>query len=210
MHQRFWLLAAAPALLIGGCTEDNLARRGVETVHQPLVARTDYAIDLAAGGDGLAPGETQRLSGWMAGLQLGFGDRVSVDDPVGTGAASDVQREAARYGLILERVAPPTPAPMAPGVVRVVVSRTVATVPNCPDYRGNVQPTLSQTTSSNHGCAINSNLAAMVANPEDLVHGQSGDPTIDPSLSAKAIRTYRERTGGSVSGGGQASATETK
>ena len=36
------------------------------------------------------------------------------------------------------------------------------------------------------------------------------EPTIDPSLSSKAIRTYRDKVGGSAAGGGKASATETK
>ena len=208
MHTRTWLLALAPALLLGGCA--GTAQQGMESVKQPVVSRTDYAIDLASGGSGLAPGEAERLSGWMAGLQLGFGDRVSVDDPGRTGSAADVQRQAARYGLLLDRIAPPTPGAVPPGAVRVVVTRTVASVPNCPDYSMNMVPSYTQATTSNYGCSINSNLAMMVANPEDLVRGQTGDPTIDPSLSSKAIRTYRERTAGSVAGGGQASATETK
>ena len=208
MHSRTWLLALAPALLLGGC--GGTPNRGLESVHQPVVSRTDYAIDLQSDGSGLVPGEAERLSGWMAGLRLAFGDRVSVDDPAHTRSAVAVQREAARYGLLLEQFAPPTPGEIAPGAVRVVVSRTVASVPNCPDYSLNYVPSYEQQTTSNYGCSINTNLAAMIANPEDLVRGQSGDPTIDPSLSAKAIRTYRERTGGSVAGGGQASATETK
>lgn len=208
MHTRTWLLALVPALLLGGCA--GTAQQGVESLHQPVVSRTDYAIDLASDGSGLAPGEAQRLSGWMAGLQLGFGDRVSVDDPGRTGSSADVQRQAAYYGLLLDSVAPPTPGAVPPGAVRVVVTRMVATVPDCPDYSMETVPSYTQATSSNYGCSINSNLAAMIANPEDLVRGQPGGPTIDPSLSAKAIRTYRERTAGSVSGGGQASATETK
>lgn len=209
MSQPSWLLALAPALLLGACA--GTAERGVETVRQPVVSRTDYAIDLGVSGDRLSPGEAQRLAGWMAGLQLGFGDRVAVDDPARTGAASDVAREAGRYGLLLDGIAPPTPHAVPPGAVRVVVSRSVASVPGCPAYSGTDSIfNWDQHTSANHGCSINSNLAAMIANPEDLVRGQTGDPTIDPSLAAKAIRTYRDKTGGSVSGGGQASATETK
>lgn len=209
MHQRSWLLALAPALLLGACA--GTAERGVESVHQPVVSRTDYAIDLSTSGDRLSPGEAERLAGWLQGIRLGFGDRVAVDDPARTGAASDVAREAGRYGLLLDGIAPPTPHPVPPGAVRVVVSRSVATVPGCPAY--SAQDAIfnyDQHTSANHGCAINSNLAAMIANPEDLVRGQAGDPTIDPSLAAKAIRTYRDKTGGTVGGGGQASATETK
>ena len=33
-------------------------------------------------------------------------------------------------------------------------------------------PTSTTSSMSNYGCAVNSNLAAMIANPEDLVHGR--------------------------------------
>ena len=60
------------------------------------------------------------------------------------------------------------------GPVRVVVSRTRATVPNCPNWSVPSQPNYNNRSMSNFGCAVNSNLAAMVANPEDLVHGDFG------------------------------------
>jgi len=45
---------------------------------------------------------------------------------------------------------------------------------------------------SNFGCAVNSNLAAMVANPEDLVHGREGTGVGDTLTTSKAIGTYRK------------------
>jgi pilus assembly protein CpaD len=75
------------------------------------------------------------------------------------------------------------------------------------------QPEFNSNTSSNYGCAVNSNLAAMVANPADLVLGRPGAETIDPATSAKAIDSYRktpptgasglkaESTGGGSGGG---------
>ena len=125
--------ALAPALLLGACGTPN---RGLETVHQPVVARTDYVFDVGSSGNGLAPGEAQRLAGWMAGLRLGYGDRVSVDDPSGSGSGvrDDVQTQLARYGLLVSETAPPTNSPIAPGMIRVVVSRMKATVPGCPDF----------------------------------------------------------------------------
>jgi pilus assembly protein CpaD len=45
---------------------------------------------------------------------------------------------------------------------------------------------------SNFGCALNSNLAAMVANPEDLVHGREGSGVGDALTSAKAVGIYRK------------------
>jgi len=67
-----------------------------------------------------------------------------------------------------------------------------ATVPGCPDFSRVSQPEFNSNTSSNQGCAINSNLAAMVANPADLVRGQPGADTSDDVSSLKAIDTFRK------------------
>jgi pilus assembly protein CpaD len=44
---------------------------------------------------------------------------------------------------------------------------------------------------SNFGCGLNSNVAAMIANPEDLLRGQEGNGVSDSSTSAKAVMFYR-------------------
>lgn len=204
MYKRTLLIATglAPALLIGACTTvgpgSGTENRGLESVHQPVVSRNDYALDVATSGDRLAPGEEQRLAGWMGSLRLGYGDQVAIDDPNaaggrnGGGVRDDVAREVARYGLLVSDDAPLTNAPVTPGTVRVVVSRMQASVPGCPDFSRVRGPDFEGHTGSNHGCAINSNLAAMVANPTDLVRGQSGNGIADTATSGKAIDLYRK------------------
>ena len=193
MTTRNLLLASlAPALLLGGCM--GTQNRGLESVHQPVVSRADYALDLGIAGNGLASGESQRLAGWLATMRLGYGDRVAIDDPVGTGSAvrEQVADAVARHGLLLSDDAPVTPAPVTPGTIRVVVSRARADVPGCPDWSRDESHEFEGNTSSNHGCAINTNLAAMVASPQDLVRGQTGADTVDPAVSAKAIEAFRK------------------
>ena len=194
----------APSLLIGGCM--GTQNRGLESVHQPVVARQDYALDVQTAGDGLARGESGRLQGWFDAMRLRYGDRVAIDDPVGyRGTHADVARVVASYGLLLTDERPVTAAPVAPGTVRVVISRMQASVPGCPDWSRNSSQEYDSNTSSNYGCATNANLAAMIANPEDLVHGQSGAGT-DPVRSGKAIEALRKAapsgSGGTNVGGG--------
>ncbi len=188
----------APMLMLGACT--GTQNRGLESVHQPVVSRTDYVFDVNTAGRGLAPGEAQRLAGWMASLHLGYGDHVAIDDAgaAGVGVRDDVATQLSRYGLLLSEDAPVTGAPIAPGTARIVVSRTKATVPGCPDFSRVGEPEFESNTSSNHGCAINANLAAMVANPVDLVRGQPGADTVDPASATKAIEIFRKAppTGG--------------
>jgi pilus assembly protein CpaD len=199
MYSRLAAMAlCAPALLLAAC--DPNANRGIESVHQPVVSRNDYAVDLATTPYGLGEGEAGRLAGWMAALKPGYGDRVAVEDPSGsTGARAQVASEVARYGLLLADTAPLTQGDVAPGTLRVVVTRASASVPSCP--RGDPYEAYTQDahTGSNYGCAINSNLAAMIARPEDLVHGQTGTGIADPVNVAKAINAYR---GAAPTGGG--------
>lgn len=196
-NRPLFVASLVPALLVAGCMGTTNA--GLESVHQPVVSRADYLLDLQVAGGGLAAGERQRLTGWLAGLRLGYGDRVAIDDPArqGSGIRTAVAGVVADYGLLLADNAPVSPAPVAPGTVRVVVSRMTAGVPGCPDHSRDSSIDYEQNTSSNYGCATNVNLAAMIASPQDLVRGV-GSVGNDSASSFKAIDTFRRSapTGG--------------
>ena len=166
-----------------------MPNRSLDSVNQPVVQRTDYVIDLTTDGDGLSPSERGRLKGWFESLGLGYGDRVSVDEAYGPSRSrNDVAKVAAEYGLLLSEGAPVT-AGVQPGGLRVIVSRSTASVPGCPIWQGPGGPS---STSPNYGCGVNSNLDAMVADPSDLVLGQAGSGTGDSTTASKAIKVYRE------------------
>lgn len=192
MSTRSLILASlVPALALAAC--GGTENRGLESVHQPVVERTDYVFDVNAGPTGLAPGETSRLAGWFASMRLGYGDRIAVDDPSGgTRLRGEVAAQVAGYGLLLTDETPATAQPIALGTARIVVSRMRASVPGCPDFSRYESPEFESNTSSNHGCAINSNLAAMVADPADLVRGQTGARVYDAEQGSRAIGVYRK------------------
>ena len=191
MVARLTPLLLAPALLLSACATDD---GGVESMYQPVVQRNDYVLDLQTSGYALAPGEAQRLAGWMSSMRLGYGDHVSVDDGAGGSVARDeVAAQAARYGLLLSEKAPVTMGQIAPETVRVVVTRMTAGVPGCDprDLRAFEYPSGPKPS---YGCATNSNLAAMVADPGDLVRGVPGTPTSDPATGTRAIKALRDAT----------------
>ena len=190
MFPRFTPLLLAPALLLGAC--GGTYNGGVDSVYQPVVERNDYVLDLQTAGYGLAPGEAQRLAGWMDSMGLRYGDRVAIDDGAGGATArKEIAAQAEHYGLLLADRAPVTVGQIAPGTVRVVVTRMRASVPGCPDYSRTYQPDYAASTTSNYGCATNSNLAAMVADPADLVRGAPGSQTTDPNTAGKAVNALR-------------------
>lgn len=203
MLKRLSIIAmAAPALLLAGCAGAVAENRGLESVHQPVVSRTDYIFDMNTDYGRPSAGEIQRLAGWLASLRLGYGDRVALDDPTGANSAAraDVGAAIARYGLFLGDAVPVSATQPNPGTVRVIVSRTTASVPSCPNNRDTGNGNFNAHTSSNHGCAVNSNLAAMIAQPEDLVRGQTGSATSDPATGTRAIQQLRKGTGSGGTG----------
>lgn len=194
MRRTFALLVLVPAL--SGClatAQDKYPNpaRGVESVHQPVVSRTDYALDLATAAGSLPSTEEARLDAWFNSLQLGYGDSVFVDGIHPDGVRKDVERIAGQYGLLLSDGSPVTNGEVQPGTARVVVSRTRASVPGCPNWTVPLQPSHENLSMSNHGCSVNGNLAAMIANPEDLVHGRDPGGIVDNNTATRAVESYR-------------------
>lgn len=193
----------AVGLTLSACNTMTGPHGGVVSVHQPVVSRTDYVFDVNADGEGLAYNETARLDAWFQSLELDYGDRISIDDPNpygGPARRAAVSDLAARYGILLADGAPVTAGQVYPGTMRVVVSRMTAHVPGCPDWSRESNPDFSNQPMSNFGCGVNSNLAAMVANPEDLIRGQRGDPGGDARTATRAIQAYRNAAPSSAEG----------
>lgn len=165
--------------------------RGVESVHQAEVRRDDYVLDVPAGA--LAASDRDRILQWFAAIDLAYGDRVSIDGSA-AGNITDTSSIAAlvgRYGLFVTPGAPVTQSEIAPGYLRIVVSRSTASVPGCPDWSQPSQPNFTSSSMSNYGCAINSTMAAMVADPQDLVRGVAAQGG-DAETATKAIRSWRD------------------
>jgi len=189
MKLRLAALALLGCTALSACGTEN---RSLESVHQPVVARTDYVYDLPAPSDRLSDTDDRALTGWFESLSLRYGDRISVDTQnYGPQARDAVSEVVARYGLLVDPTAPVTQGEIPAGSVRVIVSRMSANVPGCPDWSRPATPNFDGHSMSNYGCAINSNFAAMVADPRDLISGRTGDVAVDGRIATKAIGTYR-------------------
>ena len=197
-HNRPVAVAAALALglALAGCgTNGGIANSSLYSVKQPVVERNNHTLDLAAGVGGLAISEQQRLVDWFTTMDLRYGDRIALDGATMSDAVrDDVARIAGRYGLLLSEGAPVTGGSLQPGTVRVVVTRSRAYVPGCPDWEGRSASTFENKTTSGFGCSVNSNVAAMVADPQHLLEGAQGSGETVVMSSTKAIQTYRSQT----------------
>jgi pilus assembly protein CpaD len=167
--------------------------RQLDSVHQPIVERTNYTLDVSASPGGLSLPEQRRLAGWFEAMDLRYGDRISIDDPLHSGASrSAVEAVASRFGMLVGEDAPVTPGYVNAGTVRVIVTRSSASVPGCPDWSAKSDTNLNNGTSANYGCATNSNIASMVADPEHLIQGANSTGRTVVMSSTKAIDSYRD------------------
>lgn len=199
---RITILAAVAALGLGaaGCAPSGQPLSAVNnpslySVHQPVVQRTDFVLDLSTSGDRLPVSEVERLHAWFDSIGLSYGDRIFVEEPrdyASPGAREDIARAVGEYGLLISDGAPVLSGTVQPGTIRVITSRASANVAGCPNW-GNAVSDPVVNTSPNYGCAVNSNIAAMVANPDDLVLGQDGSTVGSGTTATRAIRVYRDR-----------------
>lgn len=187
-------LALSLGLALSGCIGGMPTNASVESVNQPVVERTNYTFDLVtAPGGGVPLAEQRRLSGWLQAMDLRYGDRVALDDPMQSGATrAAVESLISRSGLLLADGAPVTVGYVNPGNARVVITRSTASVPNCPNWSVKGTSNFHNATSPGYGCAVNSNLAGMIANPEHLLKGEKGISETVATSSNKAVDSYRD------------------
>jgi pilus assembly protein CpaD len=168
--------------------------RGMQSERQPVVSYTNFAYDVQVGsGGGLSPSEAQRLDGWLASIDIAYADRVMVsaaDSAYGSAITDDIADLVARRGLPIEEDVSPS---SQQGLVRITVRRPSASVPGCPDWSDKPETNGMGSTSRNYGCGVNGNLAAMIANPEDLVRGRTGTSDLRGATSNRAIQVYRDK-----------------
>ncbi|HQS70472.1 MAG: pilus assembly protein CpaD [Novosphingobium sp. 28-62-57] len=186
-------LALSLAVTLSACSVNAPENRMLNSVHQPVVERDRYVFDVETlPGGGLSISEQRRLTGWFEGLGLKYGDKIAIDDPLQSKATlASVDGVAGRWGMFVDGPAPVTPGYVAAGGARIVVTRAKASVPGCPDWTAKSDFSMSNRTTTNFGCAINSNLAAMVADKEHLVQGASGTGETVVMSGNKAIDSFR-------------------
>lgn len=185
------------ALPLAACGSDTLYNRGLQAARQPVVQHSYFLFDVQQDSMGsLNAGERNRLNGWLDSLDVGYGDNVAIatDDSYVTPAMREALADIlGRRGMLINEDASAQAGRPAPGSVRLILRRATASVPGCPNWSDTAEASLTSATSRNFGCATNGNLAAMIANPDDLVRGQQTDSAYRTDISTRAIRTLREK-----------------
>jgi hypothetical protein len=161
-----------------------ISNPSIYSVNQPVVEHTNYVFDVNYAPGGIPVYDQGRLAQWFQSLELGYGDRVYVQDGGISAAREDVARIAGDYGVLLSEGAPVTAGPVVAGGRSRDRHPRRGFGAGLPDL-GERDGRRARATSTNYGCATNQNLARMIADPNDLVRGQDG--------AARAIRSWAPR-----------------
>lgn len=170
---------------------------------KPALVELRHTVGFTGTGSGLDRGEADRLRAFLAGADLGYGDKVYVVatrpegvQPSNAAWLAGRRADAVADFLARERIgATVSQAAGGPGGsegdVTVYVRRYVAVLPACPDWSGVPGIDFNNQPSSNWGCATAMNFGMMLADPGDLVRGR--DPGYaDGEYSARAVEAYRQ------------------
>ncbi len=117
-----------------------------------------------------------------------YGDRLIVTAPPET--REDLRRRLAGTGIRV--LAAPEETAAQGGAYSATFVRLVVTPPNCGDWSDDAD--FDNKPDAHWGCSQVSNLARMVADPNDLLAGREADAPYNTQADMLAIRAYRQHT----------------
>jgi len=154
------------------------------------VTHRTLAVHFEPGETAPRPKDVAALNVLMATGDIALGDEVRIERAPGViadGRARALASALARQGL-RPTIAEPGGAPDSE--LRLVVEHATAAVPRCPNWTKPPGNDFENTMHSDFGCATALDLAAMVADPRDLVEGRPLAPVVGDA-AIWAIRRYR-------------------
>ena len=194
-------LAAAALVITGSCattpdTTPGMAMPDGASNH-PIMVEPSYRalkLDWAPAG-GLAPAEEIQFDAFVSDYLAHGNGSIAISAPANMGAQDVAQWFAARInamGVSREKILIAA-HDAAPGDQRVEVNYDSyqARTDKCGDWSENLAFTLDNSTPKNFGCAVQQNIAAMVANPRDLL-GPRGMGDSDGARRAAVMGNYEQ------------------
>jgi pilus assembly protein CpaD len=203
------VLVGLTAVLASGCAQRHHIQVGsipddYRTRHPIVIAEREHAFDLpiASGDTKLTISQRESVRGIVDAYHRSATGAIRIMVPSGSpnsGAASILSQEVA--GLMRKEGIPGTriittpyhaSEPGAAAPIRVTFLATTAATEPCGTWPEDVLARSDENKNyHNFGCATQSNLAAQIANPADLILPRGMTP-IDAARRTNAIEAYRE------------------
>lgn len=196
-------ILALAAIVVTGCSQDEQiatapARVDYNDIQVEWVS-IEHDVTFREASAVVTDAEFANIQGFLDRVDVRLTDQIALDP--GAGVDADLARK--RADAISERLRQRLPgmrvrvlAESTGGTSRIVVGRYVAAAQKCagwysPEQRTGVFSNPDNKTDANFGCSTASNLAAMIANPGDLVQGRALAPAESSGL-ALSIERYRQ------------------
>lgn len=203
------ILLAVTASLMSGCAgfkRDSVVVGSVpddyRTNHPIVIGETAESIDIPVASDGyrMTRGQRDVVDGFMYRYDKSAATPVTILAPAGSANAAAASNVASDIGQFLHRSgighvqiahyqvdAPDVSAP-----IRVSYNAVRATTDKCGRWPEDILQTSENKHYANFGCSYQNNLAAQVANPNDLV-GPRRPTEIDAENRSVAIDEYQTK-----------------
>jgi pilus assembly protein CpaD len=149
---------------------------GLDSIHKATVALQETTHQLRFADGNLSATEEANLAAFLSVSGLRYADRLTLrmSEPKLSGAyRNSINKVLGRFGLSIGNVE--TIVGLQAGTGILAVNRPTVTLPECGIQSGPNGLNSNNENMSNYGCATRSNLAAMVANPADLISGNELD-----------------------------------
>lgn len=202
------VLALATVSLLAGCAKRDSIHVGsvpddYRTRHPIMIAEKEFKLDIAVGaGDrGMTKAQKQSLEGFLSTYDRSANPVVNIMKPVGSKnevaaqyAANDFSALARRSGVDASRIVVTGYQAGSSDVsapVRVSYINVAAQTDKCGRWPDDLTNNVDNKQYANFGCAYQNNLAAQIANPNDLLGPRKPTP-IDAENRGAVIDDYRE------------------
>lgn len=202
-------LAVALAALLAGCANRDSITVGsipddYRTTHPIVIAEKNQKIDLpvGAGDRGMTGAQRDALLGFLDGYDRSAAPALTIAIPAGSAnevaaraAGRDFARAAMAAGVKRNRIVMTSyqsAVPEASAPVRVAFVAVRAQTDKCGRWPEDMLETSENKHYADYGCSSQNNLAAQVANPNDLL-GPRKQSEIDAENRGAVIDVYRSR-----------------
>jgi pilus assembly protein CpaD len=202
-------LAIALATSLAGCANRDSVTVGsipddYRTTHPIVIAEKNQKIDLpvGAGDRGMTGAQRDALLGFLDGYDKSAAPALTITMPAGSAnevaaqaAGRDFARLAMRAGVKRNRIVMTSyqsAVPEASAPVRVAFVAVRAQTDKCGRWPDDLTATSENKHYADFGCSYQNNLAAQIANPNDLL-GPRKQSEIDAENRGAVIDKYRAR-----------------
>jgi len=186
LEHLFRVLAVGSVLVAGSCSAtndgDTISLDGAR--NHPIAVEPSYRdlkLQYAGGADGMNTGEASKFDAFIADYRVHGNGSLAISVPSGAGSRAAITffaERAALSGVSRDKILVTTreAGNNDPRIDVSYIAYTAHTKP-CGDWSENESFTMENHTSVNFGCAVQQNIAAMVADPRDLLGPGPMSPT---------------------------------